>query len=220
MRFLVTKPSIQHILWDNTCNVIEGKPQSKTAIGTVAFWTQQLSKDRAGGIQPLALHTSEDSPWRFQSRDLELCLAAHKLPALPSHLLYGCWQHKPTFFLATSPEPLCDAGPMSRNLSAPQSQFFFPPTFPGCWERQPRETARPRSLTHSLCAQEDLRGLSQHKWFHGSKWRDVTVQLIQTVTDSSHSQDSRALRLERHFQNKEQNTITDGKQRFFFFFFI
>lgn len=157
-------------------------------------------------------------PWRFQSRDLELCLAAHKLPALPSHLLYGCWQHKPTFFLATSPEPLCDAGPMSRNLSAPQSQFFFPPTFPGCSEQRPRETARPRSLTHSLCAQEDLRGLSQHKWFHGSKWRDVTVQLIQTVTDSSHSQDSCALRLERHFQNKEQNTITDGKQRFFFFF--
>lgn len=116
MRFLVTKPSIQHIFWDNIYKVIEGKPQSKSwNWGQWHFepssWQRRRNSAHLGGF-----------PWA----DTWSSAWQHELPALHSHLLYGCWQQKTTFFLTTSPEPFCDSGPMSRNQSAPRLQVFFP----------------------------------------------------------------------------------------------
>lgn len=150
----MTKPSIQHILRDNTSNVIEGKPQSKSCNwGQWHFEPSSFPRTEEEEFSPWLC-----IPWRIPLRCLELCLAAHELPALCSHLLYGCWQHKPTFFLATSPEPFCEAGPMSRNHSAPQLQDCFSPNL--------SRVLRAASLLgdgaslepHSLCAWDDLRG--------------------------------------------------------------
>lgn len=123
----MTKPSIQHILWGSTCHVIEETPQSKSCNwGQQHFEPSSFPRTEEEEFSHW-LHITQRIPLRcFQSRHLELCLAAPELPALHSHLLYGCWQHKITFFLTTSPEPLCEAGPMSRNQAALSHSFFSP----------------------------------------------------------------------------------------------
>lgn len=167
--------------------MIEGKPQSKSC-----NWGQWQ-------LEPSSFSRTEEEEfshwlhvaWRIplpclQSRHLELCLAAHELPALHSHLLYGCWQHKPTFFLTTSPEPLCDAGPMSRNQSAPRLQFFFPPQpFTGAPSGSPGRR-RILGVSQPVCLGSSEGSfpfsLFQQKGFRASKLRSVIVQLVQTVT--------------------------------------
>lgn len=148
MWILVTKPSLQHILWDKTWMWLKENPNLKAATGG------------SGSLNPAAFPGQR----RRNSATGSTYLGGFPCHASRADTWSSAWQH-------TNPQPcilisFMGVGSINQHFSLqlPQNpyvmqaqcqeisqllgySFFSPPTFHGCSKRQPRETAHPRSLT-------------------------------------------------------------------------